>query len=321
MELSVSEFKSFLISLELDAKNGSTSNELYNRLKGILGNIKRLDYFLDPGKRLYRARFVDSIEDYKSIENISYPKPEFVRKHGRANLPHEPIFYASDSPVGPFFELNKLEPGKLVALSSWETSQVLPSHLIPFSSELVVSPDGALSDQTLVDEKSEIFDDWVCKIFTESVKLDEIHKYVLTSTVADIFLKFELNLKGPFGVPLVGSYTPESSPSISFPSLAIFENAWTNYAIHTAFVDDYLRFRSCDILQIDAIRESSITFTMLDHSTSIEFDQTLKWNKSPARLRSDKNSYNGGPITVSFDDADWSTRNEDGCIVYFDHWN
>jgi hypothetical protein len=75
-------------------------------------------------KTIYRATLNRNVNEgsnsrIKSIDLLSYPKPEIVNKFGRCNFPKEPIFYCSLYELINFSELKPSE-GDIVSLSTWE---------------------------------------------------------------------------------------------------------------------------------------------------------------------------------------------------------
>jgi hypothetical protein len=89
---------------------------------GAIGSVRTTN-------RLYRGRVC--MERPCSTADISYPKPEFVKKPGRANRPGTSMFYCyiGDFPV--LLEL-RVKSGDSVALSEWGLTEPLWMHSLGY---------------------------------------------------------------------------------------------------------------------------------------------------------------------------------------------
>lgn len=69
---------------------------------------------------VYRARVAidEGLEDTRLMRTFSYPSPGQCRVQGRANLAGQPVFYASDVPLGALAE-TRPKAGQIVHLSEW----------------------------------------------------------------------------------------------------------------------------------------------------------------------------------------------------------
>lgn len=94
--LSKSLLENELLEIESVSQN-STDPDLYSILYHkffyLIDKIPFAVYRKKPGNVVFRCRQNFNGEVFKNYKQISYPPKEYITKYGRANFPHESIFY------------------------------------------------------------------------------------------------------------------------------------------------------------------------------------------------------------------------------------
>jgi hypothetical protein len=118
-----------------------TSDLVYEMMVGHFFNLSGFAFHavtIKQGSPLVRARYTNQMKSLHTLDEISYPKREYVTKFSRLNRPGQNLFYASESEktclaeMLPFwfdeFELGEI---KLVTLGKWTVRNDLKLLVIP----------------------------------------------------------------------------------------------------------------------------------------------------------------------------------------------
>jgi hypothetical protein len=98
---------------------------------------------------LYRVRMVNSIDEIKTIEHLSYPKNDI--NIGRCNFPNNPIFYCCDKSTTALAEVLKdyNKEKKFLSLSVWKFKKGININVAPLL--MKAKRKGLIKDETCLD--------------------------------------------------------------------------------------------------------------------------------------------------------------------------
>lgn len=86
-------------NLNRDNYNINSLNKLYDIFHSVNDyDIPIVRFILSKGTGLIRQRINLKNEEFHHISELSYPPAIYLTKHGRANLPYQPMFYACSFP-------------------------------------------------------------------------------------------------------------------------------------------------------------------------------------------------------------------------------
>ncbi|WP_444957002.1 RES family NAD+ phosphorylase [Microbulbifer sp. ZKSA002] len=102
--------------------------EFYYSIEPLFTEYKILSLDFGRGSIFWRGRKIVD-EDYKNIEEIDYPNPKHVKKHGRLNDLGEPCFYISARQETALAEI-EAKPGQRVQLAGFRVLDENPVRLV-----------------------------------------------------------------------------------------------------------------------------------------------------------------------------------------------
>lgn len=293
---------------ELEAITEDEANQWIERVRDIdiesqnIDVLKReIDFFpkgfmmagipISKGETIYRARILD--EKPMHVSDLSYPPKHAISEFGRANRPHNPIFYASSGGAAAVFEINP-DPGDRVAILKWRINEQIILSKIGYSDDVLSRlkssrdiediPEG-LSPESESAGNS-IIRDYLARIFTRRVPEDEKHRKKLTAAISEMYLK------------------ADEIDGILYPSVEMWGNE-DNLAIKTQAVDQKLEPISAEFIEIQKRGEKGIETDTLDTSTTIE-EGEIQWNGHGHQWVLEKDGAWGA---FKYEDGRWKLKN------------
>lgn len=232
--------------------------------------------------RLYRGRVC--LERPGTIAEISYPKPEIVKRPGRANRVGKSMFYCS---LGAFPVLSELRVkiGDLVTLSEWGLTEPLWMHSLGYHPEALAAMRAPISAQRArmvnpIPNETRRNDRLRAKMsaaFTREVIEGEEYRYSETIAIS------ELLLDGAGQIPTAGPGAPrrERTAGVVYPSIQMRALA-DNVAILPEFADSSLQVRRMHYIRVEAAdhRAHSYAFLLLAVSTDFRGNK-IAWLEEP----------------------------------------
>lgn len=246
---------------------------------------------ISKGETIYRARIPD--EKPMQVSDLSYPPKQKVNEFGRANRPHNPIFYASSGGAAAVFEKNPA-PGDRVAILKWRIKEKILLSKIGYSDEVLKRlkssrdmddiPEG-LSPESESPGNS-IMRDFLADVFTRRIPEDQKHRHKLTAAISEMYLK------------------ADEIDGILYPTVEMWGNE-DNLAIETRVVDQVLEPISAEYIEIQERGDKEIETDTLDTCTSIE-EGEIQWNGHGHQWRLEKD---GAWAAFKFEDGRWKLKN------------
>jgi hypothetical protein len=252
--------------------------------------------------RLYRG--VQWRKLPSTVDDLSYPPPEYVKKLGRANRERRPMFYASVGAFPVFFEIHAKQ-GDLIALSEWGVVEPLWMHNLGYHSDAlermgapVLTPRLPLTNPIPNEtNRNRRLRRRMSLAFTADVPEGEEYRYKETIAINELlFARAEpIPLRGP-DAPRGDRVAGTVYPAVQMRGLA------DNVAIWPEFVDRYLRIRSVRYVLVEAADEEKADYTFLTIAYSHTFsDKAIVWHNNlppESELRT----------RVVFEDGHWVFR-------------
>ncbi len=249
---------------------------------------------------VYRARVAvdEDLEDTRLMRTYSYPSSGQVKSNGRANLKHQPVFYASDFPLGALAE-SRPTSEQIVYLSKWRFEcprDIFYSALLPLS-----IPTSNPWYRAAVNQ---------AQFRTEKIGEDQsqrrAHLIALFEAVSDLFVKENSPYALSSWLASKTLYDFDGIDFLVYPS-ATSEGAVCNLAFHPNFIDLYGRLNSVARLKINSLTPPGPGMTMNFSITSVgEVGRThIRW-----QLPNDNNT-KWIPGRVGLSKAGQSTQVED----------
>lgn len=245
---------------------------------------------ISEGETIYRARILDSKPS--QVSDLGYPEKHHVSEFGRANRPHNPIFYASSGASAAVFEKDP-EPGDRVAILKWRlTDEILLSKIgysdevlsrLNSSRELEDIPQGLLPETE--SRGNSRLRKYLAKLFTRRVPEERKHHHKLTAALAEMCRKGDI---------MCGNL---------YPTVEMWGNA-DNLAIETDVVDESLEPISAEYIEIQMQDDQQIKTDTLDTCRTIE-NSELQWNGHGHRWVLDKDDAWGAFL---YEDGRWKLK-------------
>lgn len=246
---------------------------------------------ISKGETIYRARIPD--EKPMQVSDLSYPPKNKVNEFGRANRPHNPIFYASSGGAAAVFEQNPA-PGDRVAILKWRIKEPIILSKIGYSDEVLSRlkssrdmediPEGLSPESE--SQGNSIMRNFLAKIFTRRVPEDQKHRHKLTAAISEMFLK------------------ADEIDGILYPTVEMWGNE-DNLAIKTEVVEQVLEPISAEFIEIKERGDKKIETDTLDTCSTIE-NQELQWNGHGHQWVLEKD---GAWAAFEFEDGRWKLKN------------
>lgn len=246
---------------------------------------------ISKGETIYRARIQDNKPN--EVSDLSYPPKHRVGEFGRANRPHNPIFYASSGGAAAVFEQNP-NPGDNVAILKWRLKEEITLSKIGYSDEVlrrlnssrdkVDIPGGLIPD--FESPGNSILREFLAKIFTRRVQEDQKHRHKLTAAIAEMYTK------------------SGEIDGILYPTVEMWGNQ-DNLAIETQVVDQVLEPVSAEYIEIQKRDDKQIKTDDLDTCTTI-VDGEFQWNAHGHQWVFDKDGAWG---SFKYENGNWKLKN------------
>jgi hypothetical protein len=223
---------------------------------------------------LYRGRVCGELPG--TIDDVSYPKPEKVRKLGRANRIGTPMFYCCAGAFPVFFEVHAKE-GDLIALSQWMLTESLWMHNLGYHPDSLDKMGAPILPQRspLVNpiphetNRNSRLRRRMSLAFTKDVPDGQEYRYKETIAINELLF----DRASP--IPNHGQDAPKNSrvagtvyPTVRMRGLA------DNIAIWPEFVDRYLRIKSVRYVRVEAADHQKLAYTLL----TVAHSHTLSGN-------------------------------------------
>ncbi len=220
-------------------------------------------------KILYRGRMCN--ERPETIETVSYPPADKVKKLGRANRVGQSMFYCCVGAFPVFFEIH-VKAGDLIALSEWAVTEPLWIHNlgyhpdvldrigapIPAQRSPLISP---IPNET---NRNNRLRRRMSAAFTKDVP--DGQEYLYKETIAINELLFDraspIPDRGP-NSPRRGHVAGTAYPTVQMRGLA------DNVVMRPEFVDSCLAIKSIRYVLVETAQEETLSYTFLTvaHST------------------------------------------------------
>ncbi len=230
--------------------------------------------------RLYRGRICK--EWPQTIDDVSYPKPHFVRNFGRANRIGHPMFYCSIGSFPVFFEIHA-KPGDHVALSEWALIEPLWMHNlgyhavalgkmlahIPLERLPLVNP---IPNET---NRNARLRQRMSLAFTKNVPDGSEYQYKETIAINELLFDraSPISATGP-AAPKIGRVAGTAYPSVMMEGLA------DNVAIWPEFVDRHIRIKSVKFIKVESADAEKLDYSFLVVGRSRAFSNgTIIWDQ------------------------------------------
>jgi hypothetical protein len=246
----------------------------------------------------------------QTIDDLSYPKPEFVRGYGRANRIGQSMFYGCLGAFPVFLEIHARE-GDLVALSEWTVAEPLWMHNLGYHPDALhairapVPPQRSPLTNPIPNETNRNYRlrRRMSLAFTQEVPDDADYRYKETIAIN------ELLFDGASPIPQRGLNAPTSDlvagtvyPTVRMRGLA------DNVAIWPKFVDGYLRVKSVRYILVESADHEKLMYNLLTVAHSSTFSgKTIVWQEH-LLSESERRTH------VAFEGGQWIFRDGSGRI-------
>lgn len=288
------EFLNMLNSLDLSQYD---LDKIDNMINDVFHIIPFGTSHIPKGTKLFRARKNKPSQVFYNISELGLNKPDNITEFGRANKPHEPIFYCSSNVKLACAEVlqslkNKFNPKNEVGLTTvsvWETTKEL--HVAPiYYSEAVckvrddiknykegnknhIREKNIINSSTL--DVSDLIMEFFCDEFSK-ININTHHDYKLSASYSNR-LKHANKLVAPM-------YSNSRFDGIVYPSVAMMYKG-DNIALFEENLDDKIKFETAIqaiCLDFDFDKpdfQSYFTYEI----ESYDKNGNLTWSKEPWR--------------------------------------
>jgi hypothetical protein len=206
------------------------------------------------------------------VSQLAYP-PASLTKIGRANREGKSVFYGCSDKIGAIIE-RRLSKGDKFTLSEWITTDKLLVNHVGFVDEILQKHGSKRPPEQLARFKangkvSELIAEFLSGVFTETVGIDETHKYKLSNAIAEQLL---LPIESDIGLKFSG---------LLYPSVAMSSTA-DNLALDTQYVDSCMKVIKAEFWEVVNVRLNkdnapSYDWAILDVASSFSKDGAIKW--------------------------------------------
>jgi hypothetical protein len=240
-----------------------------------------------------------------SVDRISYPPPNLVRKPGRANREHTSMFYCCVGAFPIFFEI-QVKQGDLVALSEWDVTEPLWMHNLGYHPEALDRLGAPVPPQRLplIDpipnetNHNRKLRKRMSLAFTADVPDGEEYRYNETIAINELLFDRASPL------PVRGRDGPQSRrvAGTAYPTVKLRGLA-DNVAIWPDCVDRYLKIGSVRFLRVETADQQKLTYSFLTVGYSETFfDKRIIWQDDLGPEASRRTH-------VTFENGQWVFRN------------
>lgn len=184
-----------LEELESRLANTTADSERISLLDSILKGVNWSIIRGTLAKPMYRVTRWDTPP--KTVRNLSYPPPEFVKEYGRANHPNKSMLYLAAHPYSPIQEVG-LELNEPFVLSTWKAVDKL--RIIDLGGNRKGYKNSGTQAQDISTRR-------ILEYFSQAFcNNDSDHSYyMLTSTISHLLLDGDKNSGSPYDAILYPS--------------------------------------------------------------------------------------------------------------------
>ncbi|HYR77985.1 MAG TPA: RES domain-containing protein [Pyrinomonadaceae bacterium] len=236
---------------------------------------------------VYRVRANRNVECFNNVQELWYPKPEFVLRRGRCNEANTPVLYCADSDMTAIIEIRP-EVGDLLTVLEISLRDAKLQPLVmtvgihEFTARSNPKYGGTPPDQ---DEAHQLFlkseglvetnpmlDQYLTEVFMQVVGEDNEDAYKLTAAIARImFDQDEFFYKDG---------TPAPKPDVhglAYPSIRA-DKLGANVAFTTSAADKLYQPVCATLVRVEnKVDDTHYTVGILKQSKSIAKDGTIEW--------------------------------------------
>jgi hypothetical protein len=248
--------------------------------------------------RLYRGVKWSACQP-RTIEDLSYPKPDIVRDYGRANRIGQSMFYGCLGAFPVFLEI-QVQEGDLVALSEWSITEPLWMHNLgyhPDALEVIGAPIPPQRFPLINPIPNETKRNYRLRrkmslAFTKDVPDDARYRYKETIAINELLF----DRASPIPSHGLGAPRSEHVAGTVYPTVRM-QGLADNVAIWPKFVDRYLKVQSVRYIRVESVDHEKLTYDLLTlaHSTMLS-GGTIIWREElpPERERRTHVAFEGG---------------------------
>ncbi|MEO3406415.1 hypothetical protein AAFN85_21055 [Mucilaginibacter sp. CAU 1740] len=202
----------------------------------------------------------------KYIEEITYPKPQYVNSYGRVNDIGQSMFYGSIGKSAPFKELN-VKVGDTLIMGLWNIKDSMLLNHVGFTTK---TRDALKSKRNLQDlyefvkstngynELNTLVYNYLADIFTWKIPVEETYRYKLSIAIANKLLM------------------GDTFSGVMYPSIALYGNT-DNIVLKPEFVDKSLELIAVEYLKITSIDNDIFQYDTLDTATEVNESNEIMW--------------------------------------------
>ncbi|WP_315765790.1 MULTISPECIES: hypothetical protein [unclassified Bradyrhizobium] len=236
--------------------------------------------------RIFRGVFCDELPN--SVDRISYPPPELVRRPGRANREHCSMFYGCVGAFPIFLEIHAKQ-GDLVALSEWTVGEPLWMHNLGYHPDalerlgLPMPNQGSQRAPLITPIASETnynrrIRRRMSLAFTADVPAGEEYRYKETIAINELLY----DRASPITTGGDNGLRSERVAGTVYPTVKLRGLA-DNVVLWPNFVDRYLKIKSVRFLRVEAADELTLSYSFLTIGYSERFSgKAIIWQEALA---------------------------------------
>jgi hypothetical protein len=258
--------------------------------------------------RFYRGRICT--DRPRTVDDVSYPPPDKVKKLGRANRDGEPMFYCCLGAFPVFFEIHAKE-GDLIALSEWAVTEPLWMHNLGYHPDALAKMgapappqrSGLISPIPNETNRNYRLRHRMSLAFTQDVPEGAEYRYKETIAINELLF----DRAAPILTRVPDGPRTERAAGTVYPTVQMRGLA-DNAAIWPDFVDRHLRPRSVRYIRVEVADQESLRYTFLTVVYSDKFSyKTIVWNEDQAP-EIERRAH------VAFEEGRWISRDGFGRI-------
>jgi hypothetical protein len=222
-----------------------------------------------------------------TTDDVSYPKPDKVKKLGRANRVEKSMFYCCLGAFPVFFEIHAKE-GDFIALSEWAVTEPLWMHNLgyhPDALDRMGAPVPAQRSPLINPIPNETNRNYRLRrrmslAFTRDVPDGAECRYKETIAINELLF----DRASPIPVRGLGSLRSDRVAGTVYPTVQMRGLA-DNVAMWPEFVDRHLRVKSVRYVRVEAADQEKLAYTFLTVGYSHRFsDKIIVWQEDLAQL-------------------------------------
>lgn len=264
-----------------------SDHDIERQLRSLLGvgYVTRPLYLNKPS--VYRVRANRDAKSFNKVQDLWYPKPEFVKGRGRCNEANTPVFYCADSDMTAIIEIRPDVGDLLTVLEiSLKDPKLQPLVMTVGIHEFTAKsnpryggtpPDQDEAHQLFLKrerlvETNPILDQYLTEVFMQLVDEDNDDAYKITAAIARIMFgqdEFFYN---------DGSPAPKQEVhGLAYPSIRA-DKLGANVAFTRTAADNLYTAVCTTLVRVEDKRDDThYTVGILKQSKSIAADGTIEW--------------------------------------------